>query len=58
MIALMLLLVVIADTAITGYLLATIKGLKRSIAHNARLIKSICEEDESLGREPDADVDD
>lgn len=55
MIALFLLLVVIADTAITGYLLATVKGLKRSVTHNARLIKAICEEDESCGRESESD---
>lgn len=53
MVAFFLLLVVILDTALTGYLLATVKGLKKSVTHNARLIREICEEDKSCGRDTD-----
>lgn len=58
MVAAVLLLVVIADTALTGWLLATVKGIKKVSARNASLIKRICEEDGNGRSDADSDVDD
>lgn len=54
MVAALLLLIVIVDTAATAWLLATVRGVKRVCSRNATLIKRLCEEESSDGR-PDPD---
>lgn len=54
MIAALLLLVMIVDCALTGWLFATVKGLKLSVTRTAKLVKRICAEDSS----PDEGVED
>lgn len=55
MIAALLLLVVIVDATLTGFLFARCLQLTKICARHARLIKEICEEDGIRSDEPDAD---